>query len=203
MLNFDSFLFFLFSLLGLFSAFLVISLKNAVHSVLFLVLTFFNFSCLLLLLGAEFFSFLLIIVYVGAIAVLFLFVIMMLNIKLDTTLSHFYSLFPLVIVILIVLCNKFLAFTDVSDLLRFCVYNLDWIPWFQEKESKSNIFVIGTVLYSEFCFLFIIAGFVLLTAMIGAIVLTMHAKANSKSQIIELQLIRNQKDSLKFIQLRK
>ena len=58
MLNFDFFLFSLFSFLGLFAAFLVISLKNAVHSVLFLVLTFFNFSCLLLLLGAEFFSFL-------------------------------------------------------------------------------------------------------------------------------------------------
>lgn len=203
MLNFDFFLFSLFSFLGLFAAFLVISLKNAVHSVLFLVLAFFNFSCLLLLLGAEFFSFLLIIVYVGAIAVLFLFVIMMLNIRLDTSLSHTYSLLPLVVLILALLLNSFLTLTGVTDLLRFCIHNLEWISWFQERDSQSNIFVIGTVLYSEYCLLFIIASFVLLTAMIGAIVLTMHSKANSKAQIIELQLIRNPKDSLKFVTLRK
>lgn len=203
MLNLDFFLFSLFSFLGLFSAFLVISLKNAVHSVLFLVLTFFNFSCLLLLLGAEFFSFLLIIVYVGAIAVLFLFVIMMLNIKLDTALFHFYSLFPLILLILALLLNNVLTFTSTTDLLRFCTYNLEWVSWFHEKDSQPNIFVIGAVLYSEYCFLFIIASFILLTAMIGAIVLTLHSKANSKAQIVELQLIRNPKDSLKFILLRK
>lgn len=125
MLNIDFFLFGLFSIFGLLSAVLVITLKNAVHSVLFLVLTFFNFSCLLLLLGAEFFSFLLIIVYVGAIAVLFLFVIMMLNIKLDTTLPRFYSLVFLVTIIFTVFFNKFLTIIGTTDLLRFCVHNIE------------------------------------------------------------------------------
>lgn len=60
---------------------MVISLANAVHSILFLITVFCNIIGILILLGAEFLAFLLLIVYVGAIAVLFLFVIMMLNIK--------------------------------------------------------------------------------------------------------------------------
>ena len=127
MVNIDIFLFSLFSLLGLISAFLVIILRNAVHSVLFLVLTFFNFACLLLLLGAEFFSFLLIIVYVGAIAVLFLFVIMMLNIKIEAVLSNFYTILPLLFIISLCFGNSVFYVLNTSDLLRFCIYNIEWV----------------------------------------------------------------------------
>lgn len=203
MLNIDFFLFSLFSLLGLFSSLLVIFLRNAVHSVLFLVLTFFNFSCLLLLLGAEFFSFLLIIVYVGAIAVLFLFVIMMLNIKLNQSLSNFSINLPLLVILLSMFLSEFYSVLNSTDLLRFCVFNLEWVSWLDEKQVQSNIIVIGNVLYSYYSFLFLVAGFILLIAMIGAIVLTMHYKASVKAQTIELQLIRNPKDAVKFISLRK
>lgn len=127
MINIDIFLFLLFSLLGIISAFFVIMLRNAVHSVLFLVLTFFNFACLLLLLGAEFFSFLLIIVYVGAIAVLFLFVIMMLNIRLESETSTFYTIGPLIVIVTIIFISSFNSVLISTDLLRFCLYNLEWI----------------------------------------------------------------------------
>nr|YP_011017807.1 NADH dehydrogenase subunit 6 [Campylaephora sungminbooi]WQF69653.1 NADH dehydrogenase subunit 6 [Campylaephora sungminbooi] len=203
MVNFDIFLFSLFSFLGVTSAFFVVSLRNAVHSVLFLVLTFFNFACLLLLLGAEFFSFLLIIVYVGAIAVLFLFVIMMLNIKLEISLSNLHIILPLILITIFFFFNIFSSVFNSSDLLRFCIYNLEWISWFNEKNVETNTFVIGKVLYSYFSFLFISASFVLLVAMIGAIVLTMHYKLSSKAQVVEIQLIRSARDSVKFIKLRK
>src|SRR5215468_4463125 len=62
------------------SAFLVISARNPVHSVLFLILTFFSSAGLFVLMGAEFLAMLLIVVYVGAVAVLFLFVVMMLDV---------------------------------------------------------------------------------------------------------------------------
>ena len=62
------------------SAFMVISARNPVHSVLFLILTFFNAAGLFLLTGAEFLAMILLVVYVGAVAVLFLFVVMMLDI---------------------------------------------------------------------------------------------------------------------------
>ena len=76
-----SILFFIFSFIGLVSAFSVISSVNPVHSVLFLVLSFLCFSGLLFLLGLEFIPIILVIIYVGAVAVLFLFVVMMLDIK--------------------------------------------------------------------------------------------------------------------------
>ena len=71
--------FYLFAAVTLLSAFLVITAKNPVHSVLFLILAFFNAAGLFVLLGAEFVAMILVIVYVGAVAVLFLFVVMMLD----------------------------------------------------------------------------------------------------------------------------
>ena len=73
--------FYLFSTIAVFSALMVISAKNPVHSVLFLILSFVNASGLFVLLGAEFLAMILVVVYVGAVAVLFLFVVMMLDIN--------------------------------------------------------------------------------------------------------------------------
>ena len=62
------------------SAFMVISSRNPVHSVLFLILAFVNAAGLFIMAGAEFLGLLLIVVYVGAVAVFFLFVVMMLDV---------------------------------------------------------------------------------------------------------------------------
>ena len=67
--------FYIFAFIAVASAFMVISAKNPVHSVLFLILTFFNSAGLFLLTGAEFLAMILLVVYVGAVAVLFLFVV--------------------------------------------------------------------------------------------------------------------------------
>jgi len=72
--------FYLFAFVAVASAFMVISARNPVHSVLFLILTFFNAADLFLLTGAEFLAMILLIVYVGAVMVLFLFVVMMLDV---------------------------------------------------------------------------------------------------------------------------
>ena len=72
--------FYLFAFVAVASAFMVISSRNPVHSVLFLILTFFNAAGLFMLLGAEFLAMILLVVYVGAVAVLFLFVVMMLDV---------------------------------------------------------------------------------------------------------------------------
>src|ERR1700755_2158188 len=72
--------FYVFSIIVLASAAMVVSSRNPVHSVLFLILSFFNAAALFLIAGAEFLAMILMIVYVGAVAVLFLFVVMMLDI---------------------------------------------------------------------------------------------------------------------------
>ena len=63
--------FYIFSLVAVLSALMVISARNPVHSVLFLILSFVNASGLFVLLGAEFLAMILVVVYVGAVAVLF------------------------------------------------------------------------------------------------------------------------------------
>ena len=75
-----TFFFYLFSVMAIASAMLVITMKNPVHSVLFLILCFFNAAGLFVLTGAEFLAMILVVVYVGAVAVLFLFVVMMLDV---------------------------------------------------------------------------------------------------------------------------
>src|SRR5690242_19578275 len=77
---FQGIAFYLFSIVMIASAVMVIASRNPVHSVLFLILAFFNAAGLFVLLGAEFLAMILVVVYVGAVAVLFLFVVMMLDI---------------------------------------------------------------------------------------------------------------------------
>ena len=67
--------FYIFSLIAIVSAIMVISSKNTVHSVFFLILDFITISCLFIMIGAEFLGMIMLIVYVGAVAVLFLFII--------------------------------------------------------------------------------------------------------------------------------
>jgi len=199
-MSLDLLLFYLFSSFALISSIMVISLSNAVHSVLFLILVFCNVSGLLLLLGAEFLAFLLLIVYVGAIAVLFLFVIMMLNIKQNYT-TKFISNLPLIILLCLLLIKIFWE-TVHSNFIFITTEDTYWISWIIENSSRQNIQVIGNVLYTNFSLLFLSCGLILLVAMIGAIVLTMNQRVNKKSQRIEIQLNRKPNKVIKFISLR-
>lgn len=77
-------LFWILTVAALFSAIMVISSKNPVHSVLWLVATFFAISGHYILLNVQFLAIVNIIVYAGAIMVLFLFVIMLMNLNKST-----------------------------------------------------------------------------------------------------------------------
>nr|YP_010199518.1 NADH dehydrogenase subunit 6 [Gracilaria baiana]UAD89376.1 NADH dehydrogenase subunit 6 [Gracilaria baiana] len=199
----DIFLFLTFSVFALLASLMVISSSNAVHSVLFLILVFCNIAGLLLLFGAEFLSFMLLIVYVGAIAVLFLFVVMMLNIKKMAAQQSFFSIVPIGLTIFFILFIQLSGVFNVFNIPSLKQENLIWISWIMESQNITNIQVVGNVLYTKYCFLFILSGLILLVAMIGAIVLTMHQRTDVKKQKIELQLNRTFGGSLKFIDLRK
>src|ERR1700729_1000354 len=87
--------FYLLAAVTLGAAFLVVTARNPVHSVLFLILTFFSAAGLFVLLGAEFLAMLLVVVYVGAVAVLFLFVVMMLDVDFVALRAGFVRYLPL------------------------------------------------------------------------------------------------------------
>src|SRR5437764_13125548 len=86
--------FYVFSVILLVSAAMVVSSRNPVHSVLFLILAFFNAAALFLIAEAEFLAMILVIVYVGAVAVLFLFVVMMLDVNFAELRSGFQRYLP-------------------------------------------------------------------------------------------------------------
>ena len=83
-MNVTQILFWVLSVMALFSALMMITSKNPVHSVLWLIVTFFSISGHYILLNAQFLAIVNIIVYAGAIMVLFLFVIMLMNMNKST-----------------------------------------------------------------------------------------------------------------------
>nr|YP_009317585.1 NADH dehydrogenase subunit 6 [Pterocladiella media]AOX49037.1 NADH dehydrogenase subunit 6 [Pterocladiella media] len=202
-MNIETLLITTFSSFALLSALMVITLANAVHSVLFLILVFCNIVGLLLLFGAEFLSFMFLIVYVGAIAVLFLFVVMMLNVKISSINLNLISLIPLGVLITFLFAYQLNLAINEFHIVKTYFNQPKTVSWINEIDNISNIKAIGQVLYTDYSFLFLLSGLILLVAMIGTIILTMHQRIDVKKQKIEYQLIRNPSGVIKFIELRK
>ena len=162
--------FYLFAVLVIASAVMVIMARNPVHSVLWLILAFFNAAGLMVLVGAEFIAMLLVIVYVGAVAVLFLFVVMMLDIDFTELRSGFVKNFPLGIAIALVLLAELVLGIGAyrAGMIELGVASATTAP----AVATSNTASLGAVLYRDYLFLFEAAGIILLVAMVGAIVLT-------------------------------
>jgi NADH-quinone oxidoreductase subunit J len=181
----DAIFFWLFSAVLIVSALAVILARNPVHSVLFLILTFVNAAGLFLLMGAEFLGMILIVVYVGAVAVLFLFVVMMLDVDFAE------------------LKQGFLQYLPIGGLIAFFVaLELGYVAvgWSRSPDAAtpaappgavSNTAALGRVLYTQYFFFFQAAGLILLTAMIGAIVLTLRHRVGVKRQRAADQVARN------------
>jgi NADH-quinone oxidoreductase subunit J len=178
-MNFFSYLLLVFII---FFSFFVISSRNPVHSVLSLISVFLFSAVLLFCLEVEFLALSFIIVYVGAIAVLFLFVVMMLDIKIGDNsfdalrygpLAYFLSfVFVLEIILPLVQLNN-------SVLLDFSTAYF-WIDWIAEIDYLSNIQAIGQLLYTYYFVLFLMAGFILFIAIIGALMLTLTLNRSIK-----------------------
>ena len=186
---------YLLEILGIISSIMVIGLKNPVHSVFSLILTFCISSCLLLTINVDFLAIIFIVVYVGAIAVLFLFVVMMLNIKLVQFTESIIRYIPFGIILCIIFVNE-IYFINLKFNLITNIQN-QWIYYFNYSDT---IVLIGEILYTNFIHLFILAGLILLIAMIGTINITLYHASNVKRQNISIQLGR---DIIQTISLKK
>ena len=176
-----SFFFYLFSIVLIASAFMVVTAKNPVHSVLFLILAFVNAAGLFLLLEAEFLAMILIVVYVGAVAVLFLFVIMMLDVDFAELRQGFLKYLPIGVTIGALLAIELIG---VGILWTLGPGTAATTP---APGDLNNTVALGSVIYTQYLVLFQAAGLVLLTAMIGAIVLTLRHRPFVKRQSIPEQ----------------
>jgi NADH-quinone oxidoreductase subunit J len=177
--------FWIFAAILVVSALAVVTARNPVHSVLFLILAFVAASGVFLLLGAEFLAMMLIVVYVGAVAVLFLFVVMLLDVDFTQLKQGFVQYVPIAALIAIV----------VGLELWFVTSSFAPSPNAASAAapagSIANTRALGLVIYTRYFYFFEACGLILLTAMIGAIVLTLRHKVGVKRQSIEAQVMRS------------
>ena len=191
-----SIVFYLFSIVLIASAFMVIASRNPVHSVLFLILAFVNAAGLFVLLEAEFLAMILIVVYVGAVAVLFLFVIMMLDVDFAELRQGFLKYLPIGALVGAIVAVE-LIFVVSSWTIGPLSSGQTATP---APSTLSNTVALGSVIYTQYLVLFQAAGLVLLTAMIGSIVLTLRHRPFVKRQSIPEQ---NARQPRVAVQMRK
>ena len=190
------FFFYLFAVIAIGSAFMVISSRNPVHSVLFLILTFVNASGLFMIAGAEFLALLLIVVYVGAVAVLFLFVVMMLDVDFAELREGMLQYLPIGGLIGLIVLIELLAV--IGGWVFAPGATAGGAAPMPDLTQTTNIVALGNILYTKYVFFFQLAGLVLLVAMIGAIVLTLRHKPNVKRQDINVQNARSRETAIEM-----
>jgi NADH-quinone oxidoreductase subunit J len=193
----ETIIFYVFAVATVTSACAVVTVRNPVHSVMFLVLAFFTSAVLWLMLEAEFLAMILVLVYVGAVMVLFLFVVMMLDIKSSTLRSHFMQYIPVGVLV---------ALIAVAE-----VWSVVWLrnqgfagltKPVPAPADYSNTKELGAVLYTEHVYAFELASFVLLLAIIAAIMLTMRRRPGLKVQDISKQVAVNPKDQVRIVKMK-
>lgn len=146
--------------------------RNAVYAALFLALNFATVALLYLILGAPFIAVAQVTVYAGAIMILFLFVIMLLGgeklpgaekIKGQRTLA-------------ILLGVVFLA--EIGLYMIFRGGSLTLLP--EAASSSGSPAALGMMLFNQYLLPFEITSVILLTALVGAIVLTRKSNGSGK-----------------------
>ena len=194
-----AFFFYFFSIITIGSALMVIASKNTVHAVFFLILDFISVGCLFIMIGAEFLGMIMLIVYVGAVAVLFLFVVMMLNVA-EQKQSWFRGLksthIPVGLIVSIIILSEVLV------VIGGWKYKTNFISTDSiiVDSNYSNTHQLGNVLYTDYIYLFQIAGIILLLSMVGAIVLTYRKREGVKRQSYINQISRESKTSVEVVE---
>jgi NADH-quinone oxidoreductase subunit J len=186
--------FYLFAIMTVTAAVMVVSARNPVHSVLFLILAFFNSAALFVMLGAEFLAMILVVVYVGAVAVLFMFVVMMLDISFSELREGFLQYLPLggiigliLLLELAIVLGGFAFAPDAAEHLAAPI---------PKGGAATNTQALGEIIYTNYVYFFEAAGMILLVAMIGAIVLTHRTRTGVHKQRISDQVNRKPEDTV-------
>ena len=166
-MNIPVIIFFVLAALCVLGALSLILQRHPIHSALSLIVVMVALAGLYLLMGAEFVAAVQIIVYGGAIMVLFVFVIMLLNAGVEerTNLSKLagFAGIPLAVAL-----SGFLAAAVArsSDVSKFALTTGDMAP------TKT----ISMLLFQDFVYPFELTSFLILVAILGAIVLAQPEK---------------------------
>ncbi|HIE53569.1 MAG TPA: NADH-quinone oxidoreductase subunit J [Chromatiaceae bacterium] len=195
-MTFEKFLFYLFAVVVIGAALMVITRRNPVHSALFLVVVFFNTAGLWMLAEAEFLAISLVLVYVGAVMVLFLFVIMMLDVDVAALRAGFIRHLPVGILVTVLLLVEMVLVLGPAH------FGLDKYPRPEPAPADyNNTAELGLSLFTEHLYALEIAAVLLLVAMIAAIGLTLRKRPATKRQDVFRQHQVKKKDRLKIIKM--
>lgn len=159
---FSNIIFYILSIVLVFSAIMVISVKSPVKSVLFMIVAFFALAGHYVLLNAQFLAVVNIIVYAGAIMVLFLFTVMFLNLNKSIEPKK-----PVLLKLAGVVAGGILVITMVGVLK-----NVD-VQMVQNPQANQIGLVknLGMVLYKDFMLPFEVSSVLFLTAIVSSLML--------------------------------
>ncbi len=195
-LPFDLLIFYLFAIVLVLAASMVIIVRNPVHAALFLVLSFFASSAIWMLLEAEFLAITLVLVYVGAVMVLFLFVVMMLDINLAVMKDGFIKHVLIGGVIAVLLLIVMVQVVGPQNMGADSVQAPE-----RHAADYSNTEELGRVLYTDYLYAFEIAAVILLVAIIAAIMLNLRKSRNQITPKVADQVLVRKQDRLKIIKM--
>jgi NADH-quinone oxidoreductase subunit J len=157
--------FFFLSAVTLISAVMVITRRNAVHSIIWLIVTLFSVGGVFLTLHAEFLFAVQVILYVGGIMVLFLFVVMLVNLDVSLKQAQFSRQWLVALVTALVLMAE-LAYGIYRGHEGFAPARASAIPI-----AGGNTQAVGLALYQDYMLGVEIASILLLVAMVGAVIM--------------------------------
>lgn len=159
-------LFFLFALIAVAGAIMLIVAREPIHSALSLILVMVALAALYLMLGAEFTAAVQIIVYAGAIMVLFVFVIMLLNAgveeRTDFSKMAKYAGLPLAIFLLFALAH-WMSHSLIGEKVANGTGAVN--------QAAVSTRALSTMLFHEYLLPFEATSILILIAMLGALVL--------------------------------
>jgi NADH-quinone oxidoreductase subunit J len=156
----ETLFFYIFALMAMVSAFLVVQRKNPMSSAMCLILTFFAVAGLFVLLSAHLLAALQILVYAGAIMVLILFVIMLLDLKDENIVKERWT--PAKVLAIAAAAGLVLIFRGIPRTQAT----------FPELPSGfGSIERIAGLLYSRYALPLEIAGLLLLIAIVGVVII--------------------------------
>lgn len=141
---------------------MVVFAKNPIHSVLYLIMTFFTFTVHYVLLNAQFLAVVNFIVYMGAIMVLFLFVLMLLNLNKESE-----PMKSNIVKFIAVIAGGCFVVTLVGSMKSVATSTLEL-----KDPSIGLVEALGKELFGPFMLPFELASILLLSAMVGAVLLT-------------------------------
>lgn len=164
-MTFEQGVFYFLAAVTIFSAVMMLLQRNPINSALFLILNFFCLGGLYLTLNAQFIAIVHILVYAGAIMVLFLFVIMLLNLGDDRRLIEHLGL------------RMYLGIGFSVAFLLELLYILGFsnangiVQQSPAAVEMGTVEYLGKILFTKFLFPFEMTSFLLLAAIVGAVLL--------------------------------